>query len=461
MMAHSRGFPRSRRAYIDGLRGLLAIFVFNAHLTPIIILGYDRVSGQGNSAVPRNVLDIPLVASCVRHWDLFTVPVIKLLYSGSPAVSMFFAISGYVMSLNWIDHVERRPGDAGHTFTTLSSSIFRRPLRLILPSIASMIVPFCLCKMGYLDGTTVQRHGLTRLESGLRFGLNQYELLPTRQNTWWSQVYDLLWDCQRLFMIFGKRSDKSFPLRYNPVLWTVKMDLRASVVFLSMQIALLEVKRPWRLLFLAILATSGWILGNLECPLFWAGWIIAELHHSANRTSLAQCKDTSQPVQKSIPRGVSSFEKNIIFILGCFISSYPTWNPSRASMFSILWAITPGIEIPARSWHSIGSILVLYSFPDVPLARRLCEAPICQLLGRYSFSFYLVHVWISIAAGPALFSWVWTITGHEKNFSFITGFGIAYTTLLTCVLLASVVFRKAVELPLNRLVDNIYVLASS
>lgn len=461
-MALSRDLkPRPRTTYIDGLRGLLAVFVFNAHLTPIVILGYDSAFGNGHSTLPRNVLDIPLVAACVRHWGLFATPVVKLLYSGSPAVSMFFAISGYVMSLNWIDHVERRPANPRRLLTAISSSIFRRPLRLLLPSMVSMIMPFILCKTGYLDRTTVQRHGLTSFEPGFRFGLNQYDLFPVRQATWWAQARDLLQNCARLFAIFAQRSDESFPLRYNPVLWTVKMDLRASLVLLATQMALLEAKRPWRLRFLVILATLGWSVGSLECPLFWAGWIIAELHHSADQVSLAQREDASQPAQKTTRRGVSSFKKTAVFVLGCYVASYPTWNPSMASMFSILRALTPGTVVPPRTWHSVGVILMLYSLRDVPLARRLCEASTSQLLGRYSFSIYLVHVWISVCAGPALFSWVWTLTGNEHVLPFAIGFGVAYTILLIYVLLASVVFRVVVELPLSRFVDNLYRLASS
>jgi hypothetical protein len=198
----------------------------------------------------------------------------------------------------------------------------------------------------------------------------------------------------------------------------VKVDLRASLALLATQIALLEAKRPWRILFLVILATLGSSVGSLECPLFWAGWIIAELHYSADQVSLAQREDASQPVQKTTWHGISSFEKTAMFIFGCYVASYPTWNPSRASMFSILRVVTPGIVVPPRTWHSIGAIFMLYSLRNIPLARHLCETSTSQLLGRYSFSFYLVHVWIIVCSGPALFSWVWTITGQEHVLPF-------------------------------------------
>jgi peptidoglycan/LPS O-acetylase OafA/YrhL len=464
---------RAPTAYLDGLRGLLAIFIFNAHLTPIIILGYDMASGQQqfhtDLVPPRNVLDIPLVAYCVKHWELFTVPIVKLIYSGSPAVSLFFAISGYVMSLKWIDHLEHRPAKPLQPLPTVSLSTFRRPLYLILPAVASMLGPFILCKIGLLPGSDIlKRHGLTKLEKGLSFGLNQFDLFPNQQTTWQSQSHDLLLDYKRLFAIFTQRFD--FPPRYNPVLWTVKVDLRASIVLLATQIALLETRKLWRLCFLVILTVTSWSLGSLECPLFWAGWVIAELHYSAEqqerspKTPLGDIPATSKAEAKRVNlSGGSRFSlrETSIFILGCYLASYPTWSPSRAPAYSILRTLVPGSVAPPRTWHSIGAALILYSLRSVPWARKVCETRGAQFLGQYSFSFYLVHVWLIACFGPPLFSWIWVTIGHSHPLPFTVAFGTAYTMLLSCVLATSIIFRAAVEIPLKKLVDNLYRLASS
>jgi peptidoglycan/LPS O-acetylase OafA/YrhL len=450
-------YTQSQTVYIDGLRGILSVIIFNAHLTPLIILGYDNVSGQKQSIPPRDVTDIPLVASCVKHWDLFTIPIVKLAYSASPAVSMFFAISGYVMSLKWICYIDRSPTTfPTRIFTDHSSSVFRRTLRLTLISMASMIMPFILCKTGYFDRTVVQRHGLTRLEPGFRFWLEQWDYFPARQENWWAQACDLVQNCGRLFTIFTQRSDELFPPRYNPVLWTIKADLRASLAFFATQVALLGSNRHCRLLFLVALVALGWGVGSLECPLFWAGWIIAELHHSADQVSLKQRKDTSKSRQKTFGRGVYSVGKTAMLSLGCYIASYPTWKPSKASMFAIVRAITPGIVVPPRTWHSIGVVVVLYSLRNVSLARRLCECSVSQFLGAHSFAIYLVHFCIIVCFGPDLFSWVWSCTGYEHPLPFAIGFGVTYVILLTFVLLASAIFRYLIELPLNKCIESLY-----
>lgn len=479
-MAHSKNTaPRlgNRRAYIDGLRGLLAVCVFNAHLTPIIILGYDRASGHDfEHSLPRSVLDVPLVSACVDRWTLFTIPILKLAYSGSPAVSMFFAISGYVLSMNWIYHApeNRHVNKPPRALGSLSSSTFRRPLRLLLSSMASMVLPFLLSGMGYLDGATaVKRQGLTRLDRGFRFGLNQYELFPQSQATWWAQTRDVLQDVGNLLAIFAQISDKPFTPRYNPALWTVKADLRASLVLLATQVALLEVTRPWRLRFLFLLATLGMARGSLECPLFWAGYIIAELHYSADHhpsAPLAQDGESNrtQPVPWPLPSSTTwlgkfscSIKKHAVFILGCYLASYPTWEPSRAPLLHLPSTITAGMVSKPRTWHSLGAVLMLYSMPDIPLSRRLAETHIAQFLGRCSFSFYLVHVCTIASFGPALFSWMWGLTGYERVLTFTAGFAIAYMILLVCVLMASVVFHHCIEVPISRAVDDLYGLVST
>nr|A0A3G1DJH6.1 RecName: Full=Acyltransferase R4; Short=AT R4; AltName: Full=Squalestatin S1 biosynthesis cluster protein R4 [Phoma sp. MF5453]AMY15072.1 acyltransferase-3 superfamily AT2 [Phoma sp. MF5453] len=455
--------PPSSTAYIDGLRGILSIIIFNAHLTPIIILGYDNLSPPQPSPSPRNVLDIPLVASCVNNWELFTIPIVKLVYSASPAVCLFFAISGYVMSLKWVRYMSHSPTSTttpARVFTSFGSSIFRRTLRLNLLAMASMIVPFVLVKTGFFDRTVVQRHGLTKLDRGMRFWLEQWEQFPVRRESWWEQICDLGENCARVVTVFVQRRDEAFSPRYNPVLWTIKADLRASLALSVTHLAMLGISRRSRQCFLAALVVMGIAVGSLECPLFWAGWIVAEIHHPAEQRTLKQRKSAEMPMQKTSRRGPDPFGKAVVLAIGCYFASYPTWKPEKAPMFTVLHTIVPDVVVPPRTWHSIGAILILYSLRDVPLARRVCESSIAQFLGTHSFAVYLVHFCLVISFGPGLFSWAWGVSGYEDLRSFAIGFGIAYAVLFIGVLLAAAMFHQFVEKPANKCVERLYRLSS-
>ena len=135
--------PNPSTAYIDGLGGILSI----------IILGYHSLSLPSQPTSPRNVLDIPLVASCVNNWDLFTIPILTLAYSASPAVCLFFAISGYVTSLKWVRYMNHRSPttdpNSTRIFANFGSSIFRRTLRLG-SSPWHRLLPICPCQDGFL-----------------------------------------------------------------------------------------------------------------------------------------------------------------------------------------------------------------------------------------------------------------------------------------------------------------------
>ena len=58
---------RSRTVHLEGIGDLLTVFVFNAHLPSVVILGYHKVFEQEHSTLLRSVLDISPVASYIKH----------------------------------------------------------------------------------------------------------------------------------------------------------------------------------------------------------------------------------------------------------------------------------------------------------------------------------------------------------------------------------------------------------
>ena len=63
----------------------------------------------------------------------------------------------------------------------------------------------------------------------MRFWLQQWEQFPVRREGLWEQICDLVQNCARIFTVFMQRRDDAFSPRYNPVLWTIKADMRASL----------------------------------------------------------------------------------------------------------------------------------------------------------------------------------------------------------------------------------------
>lgn len=121
-------------AYLDGLRGVAAWSVFNAHLPAVLVK-----HGGGHPGHPGGL-----------HTQFWKFPIIRLVYKGDFAVAIFFVISGYVLSLGPIAAMNKTPrGDTGGTMARMSSAVCRRPMRLYLPSMASMALVFILIRLNY------------------------------------------------------------------------------------------------------------------------------------------------------------------------------------------------------------------------------------------------------------------------------------------------------------------------
>jgi hypothetical protein len=155
----------SPTAYLDGMRGLAALFVFLCHYSYtcfVITVGY----GYGNPGENTSILQLPII---------------RLLYSGPPMVCVFFIISGYALSLKPLKQIRARQWD--NFLTTMSSSLFRRGLRLFIPTFSSCLLVFVMLRLGWYEPTRVisQNRSLHR---------NVHEYHPLRMESFSAQFND-------------------------------------------------------------------------------------------------------------------------------------------------------------------------------------------------------------------------------------------------------------------------------
>lgn len=108
-------------AFLDGMHGLAAICVYIEHFAlPFRPAIYHPFQDFERSSVMQ-------------------LPIIRLLYSGSLMVCIFFVVSGVALSLRPAELAAMRDWNA--VYAHLESSLFRRSIRLFLPAlIASLSV---------------------------------------------------------------------------------------------------------------------------------------------------------------------------------------------------------------------------------------------------------------------------------------------------------------------------------
>jgi peptidoglycan/LPS O-acetylase OafA/YrhL len=128
-------------AWLDGMRGIAAFLVFLYHLS---YSTHDVYTGWSEG-----------------HHELLRLPFIKTLYNGPAMVSLFFVLSGYALSYRPVKQM--RNGEYDALFSGLSSSVFRRAIRLYLPCVASTLMIVLLLRLGFYDNTRELADDSTRL----------------------------------------------------------------------------------------------------------------------------------------------------------------------------------------------------------------------------------------------------------------------------------------------------------
>jgi hypothetical protein len=174
-------------SYLDALRGIAALIVVNHHALP--------------------------------YWNmaLFKYPFFIVLLAGRGMVDIFFVISGYVLGLNLLKLIRAR--DTDRLLHQFASSMFRRYLRLYLPTFLITFISMLLVRQGWQIGwITVDRYATFREQFG-----------------------DWLLECFRFANPFAHitgywtETDSCPTNKYDEVLWTIPVEVRSRrTTFLSL-----------------------------------------------------------------------------------------------------------------------------------------------------------------------------------------------------------------------------------
>jgi peptidoglycan/LPS O-acetylase OafA/YrhL len=334
-------------AWLDGLRGTAALIVAIRHFCnaffPWVAHGW---------------------ASTEKDYRILQFFWIRYFISAKLMVAMFFVISGFVLSHKSVRLIRGQQYSA--LLECLSSSVFRRWIRLMLPSIASILINFTATQLRFLCSPSQKR--------------------PPFMKRLWGLYMDIvkISDPWRLGNIY-----KAF---YNPVLWTIQLEFIGSMIvfFLVLGLARTRVFTKLAVLFVLMVQCSGTNHGMLM--LFIGGLAIAELDVLPALAHLKERHHTSRGshMLKLIPFA--------IFILGTYVGSHPN-NNHKAPGYQTLALLTPDVwrVAPGETelfWPSIGALLIVSALNFCPILQRVFTTGFAQYLGDISFSLYLVHWYI-------------------------------------------------------------------
>lgn len=449
-LSHERPGPHrlGPTAYLDGMRGLAAFIVFFCHYfyTSFII-----ADGWGSNDA---------------NYDILKLPFLRLVYAGPPMVAIFFIVSGYALSLKPIK-LARSQKWSDFT-TTMSSFVFRRALRLFLPTFVSTFMIVILLRIGAYEVNRDFSHDRT-------YHWNVQETAPDYKETTTEQLRDWVWNMFNFVHIWGweKYGGSTY---YDVHLWTIPIEFRASMMLFLTMVGLARLRTAVRMLCLAIVIAFSYRSDRWEMVLFYVGMLYAELDiirgaHTDPATNHA-LQVYPPPQQQSLP---TSMPKPIDYVgtgqteatkasssklgrigwglfatLSLYLLSQPDVNSENTPGWIFLSTFIPEwVDDKYRYFQIIGAIMFVFCTARMPSLQRIFNSSPVQYLGKISYAIYLMHGPVMHTVGYSIEKWAWGITGTQDHW-YTVGFALAAVFVIPSVVWAADVFWRAIDAPIVR-----------
>ncbi len=271
--------------------------------------------------------------STPEAWAVFSP--LHVLWNGTPAVHVFFVLSGFVLVLPFT-----RPG-AGPGWAQYYAKRF---FRLYIPAWASLAVAVALIAIIPRSASPLQSPWA-----------DMYVIHPSMGQV----VKDGL--------LLLNASTINIPL------WSLKWEVAFSLLLPAYVLIALRWRRFWPVkigiaLLLAVVGAVQHLEGLTYLPIFALGAILG-----AERERVRE-------LTRSLPRLAWFF----VAAAGLFLANAEWISPEKP---------IPGVEAVVTA----GAVLIVLLFVSCSTAKRLGDAAAAQWLGRVSFSLYLVHLPIILA----------------------------------------------------------------
>jgi peptidoglycan/LPS O-acetylase OafA/YrhL len=288
---------------------------------------------------------------------------------------------------------------------------------------------------------------ITREFSDSAYLHNVHEHHPVQLATFYEQLKDWLLQMFNFICIFSW-APFAGSTGYDVHLWTIPVELRASMMLFLTLIGLSRL-RPWlRLTFLSGLTLFVLRNDRWDMTLFFSGMFIAELdlirQSSTDSSSLFEgC--TSSKFRKSLL--IPTF-----WTLLAFFSLYLMSQPDEHSESTPGWVwlcswIPEWFSEKYRYWQTIGSILFVLVATRMPLLQRPFNTRIVQYFGKISYALYLVHGPVMHTIGYVVQPWAWRMTGTESKAQYMSGFLLGALINIPLVIWAADLFWRFIDAP--------------
>ncbi|KAH8760340.1 acyltransferase 3 [Diaporthe sp. PMI_573] len=339
-------------AYLDGLRGIVAILVFIRHFSLPWQLHLDY--GYGDEG----------------YNGFLRLPFLRLVFSG-PLTPVFFIVSGYVLSAKSLKLSRRKAWEP--LAIALAGSTFRRALRLFLAPVVSTLLVMVLAHFNCFSFPYSHMPG-------------RQPVHPIALGSLWAQF--LQWGGFVINELTNPWRWDIPKLQYGPHLWTIPVSFKGSLVVFIACLALVRTQGVTRLALLILGILSALLHSRWDMAPFLGGMLLCELD-LRNAERLDHMKDLNQPAAPSRRILRRAFGLTCL-IFGLYLGSFPRKNHSgNACVAGYQWFCV--ITHDYRYWHCIGAFFVMFAVSREEILQWPLKTALGQYLGKVSFSVYIIH----------------------------------------------------------------------
>ncbi|EXF73129.1 acyltransferase [Colletotrichum fioriniae PJ7] len=359
-------------AYLDGLRGFAAFLVYWHHNQ----LWAHEPHVQGR--IFENAFGYE------NKYHFIAFPGIRHLFTGGHfSVSVFFVISGYVLSAKPLSLIQS--GDHGKFAENVGSALFRRWLRLYLPLMATTFFYMTFLHM-------------------FNIWVDNIERAPTWRDDVWLYYCEL----KNFSFVFTTGGGPFFS--WNPHLWSIPVEMKGSVIVYTSLLAFSRCTRNARLWCEAGLAfyfmyiADGWY-----GAMFVMGMMLCDLDLLAKKNDLPNFFKRLEPAK--------IFIYYHLFAVSMYLGGVPSYTGDVNKMrdnrgWYYLSFLKPQAVFDYKWFYLFWAATLLVSaVPRIWWLKRFFETRFCQYLGRISFALYLVHGPVLGTLGDRLY----TAVGYHKE----------------------------------------------
>ena len=319
--------------YLDGLRGVAALVVVFDHYTDMV--------------VTRALLGAGPVRHMGENW-LHNTP-LYLLIDGSFAVTIFFVLSGIVLSAKFF----RTKAESA-----VVASAAKRYTRLAIPALGAVLLACLLMKL----------HLFYNHQSGALGGNTFWQGLWSFPPSWHFALFQGLYGA-----LFEQVNSYDLPL------WTMQVELTGSFLVFTILALFGKLRNRW-LIYIVYFA----IFMKMNLLAFVLGVILCDMYYNWPKIYDTLRKGWWLPV----------------LVVALLVGSMPVGDASH-SMFAH-W--TGWGEEFIVFVHTIAAVGVIMTIIAARPLQWLLETKVAQFLGRISFSLYLTHFIILGTLGS--FIWI-------------------------------------------------------